>query len=148
MAKFLILNIDSTNQCSFRQNMRFFLYFLLPRLWFEYSGCKWNIQRCMSRLKSPLISADRRKTFQSCVRGGLWTVGSDRRIETCLTSKSISIIYIHFTITKIKFSGKKKTTTHFVVIIIMIGHVIFRCILVKVGNLKTNMTIYVRAFSF
>lgn len=67
---------------------------ILPRLQLGYSGCRWNMQRCMRQPKSPLTSAERKYTFQSWVRGGLWiVVGSDRIAELCPTSKSISTIY-------------------------------------------------------
>ncbi len=70
------------------------IYIFLPRLLFGNSGWRWNIQRCIRQLKSPLTSDERKNTFQSWVRGGLWVVTSDRIIELCPTSKSISTIYI------------------------------------------------------
>jgi hypothetical protein len=65
----------------------------LPRLLFKNSGWRWNIQRCIKQFKSPSTSAERKYIFQSWVRGGIWiVVASDRIIELCPTSKSISTI--------------------------------------------------------
>ena len=86
----------------------------VPRRKLGKSGWRWKMHRWMRQLKSPFTPAARRNTRQLWVCAG-WCVGSatERMVEICPTSKSISPIY-HDRLNDLSFSNDSiRTPTAF-----------------------------------